>query len=63
MFEGFVNGIQYARKEALKEGYERARQEFGVKTLEIARKLKSMGRPDTEITEAIGLSSEDLAKL
>jgi hypothetical protein len=67
MFEGFVNGIQYARKEALKEGYERAykraRQEFGVKTLDIARKMKARGRPDTEIIEDTGLSSEDLASL
>jgi hypothetical protein len=67
MFEGFVNGIQYARKEA----YKRARRRFDKKLLaevdqtklEIARKMKETGIRAEQIQVITGLSSEDLTKL
>ena len=55
-----MEGVEEGRKEGLAEGRAEGEQQ---KSLEIARKLKSMGIEAAAISSATGLADEEIAKL
>ena len=55
-----INQLYYAKEEGLAEGKEEGKTE---ERLEIAKKMLEMGLSVEQITEATGLSEEDVLKL
>ena len=59
-----INQLYYAKEEGLAEGREEGLAEGEAKkSLEIAKKMLEMGLSVEQITEATGLSEEDVLKL
>lgn len=58
--KGKKKGLEEGRKEGRKEGREEGRKESRI---EIAKSLKTMGLPLERISEATGLTEEELQKL
>ena len=63
-----INQLYYAKEEGLAEGREKGREEGlaegeAKKSLEIAKKMLEMGLSVEQITEATGLSEEEVLKL
>ena len=63
-----INQLYYAKKKGLAEGREEGREEGlaegeAKKPLEIAKKMLEMGLSVEQITEATGLSEEEVLKL
>jgi predicted transposase/invertase (TIGR01784 family) len=68
----YTSGINYARREGRREGWQEGRREGRQEgwqggrqegILEIARKLKSIGDSVEKIIKATGLSEEEINKL
>ena len=59
-----INQLYYAKKKGLAEGREEGLAEGEAKkSLEIAKKMLEMGLSVEQITEATGLSEDDVLKL
>jgi predicted transposase/invertase (TIGR01784 family) len=58
--EGRKEGMKEGRKEGMEEGMEAGRQ---ADKLEIARKMRAIGRPLPEIAEITGLPTETIEQL
>jgi predicted transposase/invertase (TIGR01784 family) len=54
------SNLSYARQEGEARGMKKGRAEG---TLEIARKMKAIGRPESEIAEITGLSPETIKQM
>jgi predicted transposase/invertase (TIGR01784 family) len=60
----YINGMTFAREEGLAEGLSQGiSQGEQSKVIDIARNMKSKGRPITQIIEDTGLSPEEIAGL